>query len=34
MPAAPVTRVAELRITRDPLGAVADLARPSATSRT
>ncbi|MBW8026085.1 salicylate synthase [Clavibacter michiganensis subsp. michiganensis] len=27
MPAAPVTRVAELRITRDPLGAVADLAR-------
>ncbi|MBF4618534.1 salicylate synthase [Clavibacter sp. VKM Ac-2873] len=27
MPAAPVTRVAEVRITRDPLGAVADLAR-------
>lgn len=27
MPAAPVTRVAELRIARDPLGAVADLAR-------
>ncbi|MBM7412548.1 salicylate synthase [Clavibacter michiganensis] len=27
MPAAPVTRAAELRITRDPLGAVADLAR-------
>lgn len=27
MPAAPVSRAAELRITRDPLGAVADLAR-------